>query len=64
MSFFETDKIGTSRERRQYNLSREEYLEFITHQPYDAMGNFSFLLDEQSDKAENTTVENENMNAD
>ena len=64
MSFFETEKIGTSRERRQYKLSREEYLEFITHQPYDAMGDFSFLLDEQSDKAENTTVENENMNAD
>ena len=64
MSFFETDKIGTSRERRQYNFRREEYLEFITHQPYDAMGDFSFLLDEQSDKAENTTVENENMNAD
>ena len=64
MSFFETDKIGTSRERRQYNLRREEYLESITHQPYDAMGDFSFLLDEQSDKAENTTVENENMNAD
>ena len=64
MSFFETDKIGTSRERRQYNMSREEYLDFITHQPYDAMGDFSFLLDEQSDKAENTTVENENMNAD
>lgn len=64
MIFFETDKIGTSRERRQYNLSREEYLEFITHQPYDAMGDFSFLLDEQSDKAENTTVENDNMNTD
>ena len=64
MSFFETDKIGTSRERRQYNLSREEYLEFITHQPYDAMGDFSFLLEEQSDKAENTTVKNENKNAD
>ena len=45
-------------------MSREEYLEFITHQPYDAMGDFSFLLDEQSDKAENTTVENENMNDD
>ena len=43
---------------------RDEYLEFITHQPYDAMGDFSFLLDEKSDKAENTTVENENMNAD
>ena len=26
-------------------MSREEYLEFITHQPYDAMGDFSFLLD-------------------
>ena len=64
MSFFETDKIGTSRERRQYNLSREEYLEYITHQHYDAMGDFSFLLDEQSDKAENSTVEIENMNAD
>lgn len=64
MSFFETDKIGTSRERRQYNLSREEYLEFITHQPYDAMGDFSFLLDEKSDKAENTTIENDNMNTD
>lgn len=44
-------------------MSREEYLEFIAHQPYDAMGDFSFLLDEKSDKAENTT-ENENMNAD
>ena len=64
MIFFETDKIGTSRERRQYNLSREEYLEFITHQPYDAMGDFSFLLDEKSDKAENTTIENDNMNTD
>lgn len=64
MSFFETDKIGTSRERRQYNLSREEYLEFITHQPYDAMGDFSFLVDEKSDKAENTTIENDNMNTD
>ena len=45
-------------------MSREEYLEFIAHQPYDAMGDFSFLLDEKSHKAENTTVENENMNAD
>ena len=45
-------------------MSREEYLEFITHQPYDAMGDFSFLLDEKTAKAENTTVENENMNAD
>ena len=23
-------------------MSREEYLEFIAHQPYDAMGDFSF----------------------
>ena len=45
-------------------MSKDEYLEFITHQPYDAMGDFSFLLDEKSDKAENTMVENENMNAD
>ena len=45
-------------------MSKDEYLEFITHQPYDAMGDFSFLLDEKSDKAENITVENENMNAD
>ena len=45
-------------------MSRKEYLEFITHQPYDAMGDFSFLLDEQSDKAENTTVENAKMNTD
>lgn len=37
---------------------------YHTHQPYDAMGDFSFLLDEKSDKAENTTVENENINAD
>ena len=49
-------------ERRQTEMSKDEYLEFITHQPYDAMGDFSFLLDEKSDKAENTTVEN--MNAD
>lgn len=45
-------------------MSREEYLEFITHQPYDAMGDFSFLLGEKADKAENTTIENENMNDD
>ena len=51
-------------ERRQTEMSKDEYLEFITHQPYDAMGDFSFLLDEKSDKAENTMVENENMNAD
>lgn len=52
------------KERRQKEMSKDEYLEFITHQPYDAMGDFSFLLDEKSDKAENITVENENMNAD
>lgn len=48
-------------------MSKDEYLEFITHQPYDAMGDFSFLLDEKSDKAENTentTIENDNMNTD
>ena len=45
-------------------MSREEYLEFIKHQPYDAMGDIRFLLDEKSDKVENTTVENENINAD
>ena len=45
-------------------MSREEYLEFITHQPYDAMGDFSTFLAEKSDKAENTTIENDNMNAD
>lgn len=45
-------------------MSREEYLEFITHQPYDAMGDFSFLVDEKPDKAENTTIENDNMNTD
>lgn len=38
-------------------MSKDEYLEFITHQPYDAMGDFSFLLDEKSDKAENSTVD-------
>ena len=41
-------------------MSREEYLEFIIHQPYDVMGDFSFLLDEKTDKAENTTLENMN----
>ena len=46
------------------DLNNMTHLEFITHQPYDAMGDFSFLLDEKSDKAENSTVENENMNAD
>lgn len=45
-------------------MGKEEYLEFIRHQPYDAMGDFSPFLAEKSDKAENTTVENENMNAD
>ena len=53
--------INDSIQNYQY-LKKDEYLEFITHQPYDAMGDFSFLLDEKSDKAENTTVEN--MNAD
>ena len=47
-------------------MSREEYLEFITHQPYDAMGDFSFLLDEKADSSEKTVTQTvrENMNAD
>ena len=45
-------------------MSREEYLEFITYQPSDAMGDFSPFLAEKSDKEENTTIENDNMNAD
>lgn len=47
-------------------MTRDEYLEFITHQPYDAMGDFSFLLDEKTDRAENTVTQavRENMNAD
>lgn len=47
-------------------MNRQEYLEFIRRQPYDAMGDYSFLLTEKADKAENTvvTVENENVNAD
>ena len=45
-------------------MSKDEYLEFITHQPYDAMGDFSFLLDTVERCVENTMVENENMNAD
>lgn len=57
------DRIRSSKRREQI-MSREEYLEFITHQPYDAMGDFSFLVDEKSDKAENTTIENDNMNTD
>lgn len=28
-------------------MSKDEYLEFITHQPYDAMGDFSFLTVKQ-----------------
>ena len=47
-------------------MDRQEYLEFIRRQPYDAMGDYSFLLAEEADKAENTavTVKNGNMNAD
>lgn len=47
-------------------MTREEYLEFIRHQPYDAMGDFSFLLDEKTDSSENTATQavRENMNAD
>lgn len=47
-------------------MTRDEYLEFITHQPYDAMGDFSFLLDEKADSSENTVTQavRENMNTD
>ena len=47
-------------------MTRDEYLEFITHQPYDAMGDFSFLLDEKADSSENTVTQavRKNMNAD
>ena len=47
-------------------MTRDEYLEFITHQPYDAMGDFSFLLDEKADSSENTATQavRDNMNAD
>ena len=47
-------------------MDRQEYLEFIRRQPYDAMGDYSFLLAEKADKAENivVTVKNENVNAD
>ena len=47
-------------------MTRDEYLEFIRHQPYDSMGDFSFLLDEKADSSENTVIQavRENMNAD
>jgi len=47
-------------------MDRQEYLEFIRRQPYDAMGDYSFLLAEEADKDENTvvTVKTENVNAD
>ena len=47
-------------------MTRDEYLEFIRHQTYDSMGDFSFLLDEKADISENTVTQavRENMNAD
>ena len=47
-------------------MTRDEYLQFITHQPYDAIGDSSFLLDEKADSSENTVTQavRENMNAD
>ena len=47
-------------------MTRDEYLEFIRHQPYDSMGDFSFLLDENDDSSDNTVTQavRENMNAD
>ena len=58
-------KIRPSQEEVQA-MTRDEYLEFITHQPYDAMGDFSFLLDEKADSSENTVTQavRENVNAD
>lgn len=38
-------------------MTRDEYLEFIRHQPYDSMGDFSFLLDEKADSSENTATQ-------
>ena len=47
-------------------MTRDEYLEFIRHQPYDSMGDFSFLLDEKADSSETTATQavRDNMNAD
>lgn len=39
--------IGPSRERSRLQMSKEEYLEYIRNQPYDAMGDFGFLLKEE-----------------
>ena len=66
LDFPKIDNIGSSNERRPQNMDRQEYLEFIRRQPYDAMGDYSFLLAEKADKSEHTvvTVKNENVNAD
>lgn len=47
-------------------MTRDKYLEFIRHQPYDSMGDFSFLLHEKANSSENTVTQavRENMNAD
>ena len=41
-------------------MSKEEYLEFIRQQPYDAMGDFGFLLRHETEKSESPTAEGQN----
>lgn len=43
-------------------MSREEYLEYIRHLPYDCMGDMSFLLD--SDEKKEPVQEKEDLIAD
>lgn len=58
--------INISKREEVQAMTRDEYLEFIRHQPYDSMGDFSFLLDEKADSSENTATQavRDNMNAD
>jgi len=37
-------------------MTREEYLEFIRQQPYDAFGDFSGFLDEKNDTSDNSAL--------
>ena len=41
-------------------MNKEEYLEFIRQQPYDAMGDFGFLLRHETEKSESPTAEGQN----
>ena len=50
-------RIIPSRERSRFEMSKEEYLEFIRQQPYDAMGDFGFLLRHETEKSESPTAE-------